>query len=304
MDEMKDDIGGQPVKMSDEDLLLLVRHHVRRRILVTVGSEGKINASILRQRLGISTGSLYYNLRQLTPLIAQDQKRVYYLTEEGKRIYRILTEQAQDLTSQRSEGVISRIGNAIFPIWLFAPLYESRVVAATLGFLSLFVLLFVLVAGRHSIFLLNISPVTRVSISDLATQMALTIVVSSAFLSAISLIMSGRIKSITAHLKQLKSSGLLNFAKEQLKFTASIIVAFLPLGLLPGIAMVERVLNLGFIGSGDILARDAVLVLSQTIAVIMLGAAVSYVKKMRWQAGLAAALAYFYLSHGLSLFLR
>jgi hypothetical protein len=305
MDEMRDELGQQPVKLSDEELLSLVRHNVRRRILLTVGGEGRINASSLKQKLGISTGSLYYNLRQLTPLIAQDRKRIYYLTDDGKRIYRILTEQAEDVASlQRGEGVLSKLGNIVFPVWLFAPIYESKVVASVLGGLSVFILLFVLVAGRHSIFLLNITQMNRVSIIDLSLQMGLTLLAGYIILTFISLIMSGRIRNTSLIWSQFKAGGAAGFAREQLKFISTLTVSFLPLGLLPGINIIDRVFGLGILEHGGFILRDAVLVLSQTLTVILLAAAVAYVKKMRWQTGLAVALAYFYLSHGLSLFLR
>ncbi|MEM3031654.1 MAG: hypothetical protein QXK39_01925 [Nitrososphaerota archaeon] len=304
MDEVRDEFGQQQVKMSDEELLSLVRHNVRRRILLTVGSEGKINASTLKQRLGISTGSLYYNLRQLTPLIAQDRKRVYSLSEDGKRIYRILTQSEDTTALQRNEGILARLGSAIFPVWLFAPIYESRVVASVLGALSVFVLVSVLVAGRHNIFLLNVTQVSRPSIPDLALNLAFTILIAYVFLAVISLVMSGRLRSTSTLWSQFRAGGMMGFTREQLKFIPTVTVSFLPLGLLPGLAILDRIFGLELLTSGGIIFRDALLVLSQTITVILLGAAVSYVKKMKWQGGLAVALAYFYLSHGLSLFLR
>jgi len=305
MDEIRDELDQQPVKLSDEELLSLVRHNVRRRILLTVGGEGRINASSLKQKLGISTGSLYYNLRQLTPLIAQDRKRVYYLTDDGKRVYRILTEQTEDAVSlQRGEGFLSKLGNIVFPVWLYAPIYESKVVASVLGGLSLFVLLFVLIAGRHNIFLLNITRMNRISILDILLETVFTILLSYLILTLISIIMSGRVRNISFLWSQFKAGGARGFAREQMKFISTLLVSFLPLGLLPGINIIDRIFTLGILESGGIIFRDAVLVLSQTITVILLGAAVAYGKKVRWQTGLAVALAYFYLSHGLGLFLR
>jgi len=86
------DFSEQPQKMSDEELLWLVRHKVRRAIIIAVGEEGRIGATALKQKLGISTGSLYYNLRQMSQLITQDEKKTYRLTEDGLRIYRALTQ--------------------------------------------------------------------------------------------------------------------------------------------------------------------------------------------------------------------
>jgi predicted transcriptional regulator len=51
--------------VDERELLWLLRSKVRRMIIEVVGDSGRIGAVALRDKLGISTGSLYYNLRQL-----------------------------------------------------------------------------------------------------------------------------------------------------------------------------------------------------------------------------------------------
>ena len=51
--------------VDERELLWLLRSKVRRMIIEAVGDSGRIGAVALRDKLGISTGSLYYNLRQL-----------------------------------------------------------------------------------------------------------------------------------------------------------------------------------------------------------------------------------------------
>ena len=55
--------------IDERELLWLLRSKVRRMIIEAVGDSGRIGAVALRDKLGISTGSLYHNLRQLKHLV-------------------------------------------------------------------------------------------------------------------------------------------------------------------------------------------------------------------------------------------
>ncbi|MEM3114021.1 MAG: hypothetical protein QXY72_02640, partial [Nitrososphaerota archaeon] len=77
---------------SEDELVWLLRHKTRRRIILAIGDSGRISATTLRDMLKISTGSLYYNLRQLKDFVTQDEDRNYVLTEEGERVYKVLKE--------------------------------------------------------------------------------------------------------------------------------------------------------------------------------------------------------------------
>ncbi|MEM3490013.1 MAG: winged helix-turn-helix transcriptional regulator, partial [Nitrososphaerota archaeon] len=103
-----------------EEAIWLLRHRVRRRIIMTIGDEGRISATTLRDKLGISTGSLYYNLKQLEKLVTQDSKRNYVLTEEGVAIYRLLKEQG-DINLESIKAPQSKfeviLSNIFFPVW-------------------------------------------------------------------------------------------------------------------------------------------------------------------------------------------
>ena len=284
--------------VSDE-LLWLVRHRVRRRILLAVGEAGKISATALKEKLGISTGSLYYNLRQLSPLITQDQKRNYMLTEQGELVYKIVTQQSNQLSAPPQQSrITSFLSNLFFPIWLFAPIYEYTAVASIVAPLSLAVLLFLFINARFELILLHAIKPERFVLTDFGLKMGLSLVISLIYLISISSILAGStsIKKIRQNLRQ--SVG------DVARFFACMMAAFLPMGILPGVASVDRVFRLG-IFSGDLsfVVRDILLVLSQTITVLLLAAAVSYYKKLRWQGALAVAFSYFYLSYGVSYFI-
>ncbi len=287
------DFSEQSQKVSDEELLWLVRHKVRRAIIIAVGEEGRIGATALKQKLGISTGSLYYNLRQMSRLITQDEKKTYRLTEDGLKIYRALTQSSDAQSLPKPSRAVETISSIFFPLWLFSPIYESRVVAAVLGPLSVFVLVFVLLAGRYELFLLNTAPATPFNHIIFAAKFASTYAVALVLTTLLSPLFAGRMRSITATLDSAKNSWR-NFFAELGKLSSSLAVSFLPLGLVPGLAVVDRVLNTSILS--NIIFRDTLLILSQTISILLLSAAVAYGKKMRWQNSMGVALTYFYLS--------
>lgn len=291
-----DEFTGQPPKMSDEELLWLVRHRVRKAIILAVGEEGRIGATALKQKLGISTGSLYYNLRQMSQLITQDERKTYRLTEDGLRIYKALTAQSDAGQSipkpSRSSEVLSSL---FFPIWLFSPIYESVVVASVLGPLSLFVLVFVLLAGRHEVFLLNVYHASPLNHLLFAARLAATYLTGFVVLLSLSYLFSGKFRSASSAFNLLKNSRPREVLAESGRLLSAFSVALLPIGLVPGLAVVDRVAQTSILS--NILIRDTLVVLSQTVSIFLISAAVAYAKKMRWQSSLGVGLAFFYLSH-------
>ncbi len=286
--------------MSDEELLWLVRHKVRRAILLAVGEEGRVGATALKQKLGISTGSLYYNLRQMGQLITQDEKKTYRLTEDGIRIYRALTSQSDSGSIPRPSRAAELFSSVFFPLWLFSPIYESKVVAAVLGPLAVLVLVFVLLAGRYELFLLNASSTTSINTFMFAAKLSITYLTCLVMMLVFGLLFSGRFRSLRSALKTCKEMGIKNILVEVGKLTSAIAVAFLPLGLVPGLAVIDRVTRSSFLA--NVFVRDTILIFSQTVTIFLLSALVAYMKKMRWQNSMGVALTFFYLSHLLNYF--
>jgi len=296
-----DEYSERAQKMSDEELLWLVRHKVRRALILAVGEEGRIGATALKQKLGISTGSLYYNLRQMSQLITQDDKKNYVLTDDGLRIYKILTAQSNTAQAIPKPSKMVEIFNAVFfPLWLFSPVYESRVVAAVLGPLSFFVLILVLLAGRYEVFLLNLKNANPFDHFVFAGKLTLTYVIGLLFLSFFSILFSGRFRSFGQAVKNLFKQGLRNNLAEAGRLTASMAVALLPLGLVPGFATVDRVTHSSILA--NVLVRDSLIVFSQTACIFLLSAAVAYGKKMRWQNSMGVVLTFYYFSQLMNYF--
>jgi len=79
--------------MSDEleEYFDVLGKPVCRRILKFLGERGKASFKELKEGLGISVGALYYNLKLMRSLVAQDEEKRYFLTEKGHEALKLLT---------------------------------------------------------------------------------------------------------------------------------------------------------------------------------------------------------------------
>lgn len=101
------------------DVYSLLSHPLRQKLLRILEKEGFISYSELMEKLGLeTTGQLNFHLKKLGDLIKKDKKS-YYLTEEGRRIIKIMDinkrvlagEEIEYEDSRKSE--ISRVGVVI-----------------------------------------------------------------------------------------------------------------------------------------------------------------------------------------------
>lgn len=262
----------------DEEALLLLRGNLRRRrIVVLVGESRRIAATDLRDRLAISTGSLYHNLKQLESmdLVAQDSSRSYILTERGQRIYDMLKTGRVAFEQEKPRNpVIERLSNVVFPLWLFVPLYESLAVAVLLPLLSVLLLAVLLVSARHYLVLLY--AFSRASIDPLGfvATFVVSILAIFGFCTVVSYFLGGQ----GSHLRFLSAS----------------MVSLLPLSLYPAAVLLDRWLQLG-------LARETAvayvfMLVAEGLTLPFFTAAVSYGKKIRWEKAAIVPLTLFYLT--------
>jgi len=262
----------------DEEALLLLRSNLRRRrIIVLVGESRRITATDLRDRLAISTGSLYHNLKQLESmeLVAQDSSRTYLLTEKGQRIYNMLKTGRVGFEQEKpSNPVIERLSSLVFPLWLFVPLYESLAVAILLPLLSVLLLAVLLVSARHYLVLLY--AFSRASIDPLG--FVITFVVSVlgifAFCTVVSYFLGGQ--------------------GNHLRFLSASTVSLLPLSLYPMVILLDRSFHLGIIQGTT--AVYVVMLVAEGLTLPFFTAAVSYGKKIRWEKAAIVPLTLFYLT--------
>ncbi|MEM0450819.1 MAG: hypothetical protein QXO17_04545, partial [Nitrososphaerota archaeon] len=166
--------------VDERELLWLLRSRVRRMIIEAIGDSGRIGAVALRDKLGISTGSLYYNLRQLKHLVTQDDRRNYVLTELGERVYRLLKTRGDisisDLTGKRS-GVVEALSQLFVPYWLVAPLAERVRMGAVVAALSILMLTALLLNQKMDLIVLHVYRFEAFSIPEFAKYLALTFII-------------------------------------------------------------------------------------------------------------------------------
>ena len=94
----------------------ILSHPFRRKILLLLEREGFIAYTDLMEKLGLDqTGQLNFHLRKLGSLISKD-KRSYFLTEDGKRVLKIISLNKRILLGEELEyldkkgSTINRIG--------------------------------------------------------------------------------------------------------------------------------------------------------------------------------------------------
>ena len=262
----------------DEEALLLLRGNLRRRrILVLVGESRRISATDLRDRLAISTGSLYHNLKQLESqnLITQDSSRSYLLTEKGDRIYNMLRMGRVAFEQEKpTNPVIERLTSLVFPLWLFVPLYESVAVAVLLPLLSVLLLAVLLASAKHYLVLLYAFSRTSIDPLGFILTFALSILAIFGFSTVASYFLGGQ--------------------GNHLRFLSASMVSLLPLSLYPAVVLLDRWLQLG-VTEGSA-AVYVVMLVAQGLTLPFFTAAVSYGKKIRWEKAAIVSLTLFYLT--------
>ncbi len=304
-------IKDRPVaEMSDEkeleEAIWLLRHRVRRRIIMTIGEAGRISATTLRDRLGVSTGSLYYNLKQLDRLVTQDSKRNYVLTEEGNIIYRLLKEQGDinletiKITRSKLEMILS---NIFFPIWLVAPLLDRARLSLLAGALSITFLSALLLNSKAELIILHIYHFPNFSINSYVLKLLLSLCIIYFYVSVTSFIHDLMMRRGSREEKlSLRRIISLFFGTDLqwVKLLCSIMISMFPLAIYPAVAFIDKVAGWGqFMSKGVIpssIAANVTLVIAQLGVFILLTATLSYLRKLRWHVAALISFSVIYLS--------
>lgn len=264
--------------VGDEEALLLLRSSVRRRgIVVLVGESRRISATDLRDRLGISTGSLYHNLKQLESqdLVTQDSSRSYLLTERGQRIYNMLrTGRVAFERGKPRNPVFERLSTVVFPLWLFVPLYESLALAILMPLLSVLLLAVLLISARHYLVLLFAFSRASIDPFGFIVTFSLSLFAIFGFCTVVSYFLGGQ--------------------GNHLRFLSASMVSLLPLSVYPIVVLLDRWLQLGL--TQETAALYVVMLVAEGLTLPFFTAAVSYGKKIRWEKAAIVPLSLFYLT--------
>ncbi len=290
----------------EDELIWLLRHRTRRRIILAIGDAGRISATALRDSLKISTGSLYYNLRQLKGLVEQDKDRNYTLTEDGLRVYKALKERGDvsaDVLRPRSQSKAATIlGNIFFPLWLYTPIYESVGVRVSLPLLSFALSAVLLIYTKTYPLLLhfyNSSPNPIL----ITLRLGLNIVILYLLITVLSIIFSGVLWSRgegESLAERLRSQGF-GALGDEIRFMLSTAVAILPLMLFPAILSLDKLFKLQLIPEPGTPAyyqvRDAFLIIAQGVSLPFLAALTAYGRRLNASTAALITLVVFFISH-------
>ncbi len=291
--------------VDERELLWLLRSKVRRMIIETVGDSGRIGAVALRDKLGISTGSLYYNLRQLRHLVTQDERRNYVLTELGERVYKLLKTRGDisisDLAGRRSR-VVEKLSQVFVPYWLIAPLAERVRMGAVVAALSLLMLTALLLNQKMDLIVLHVYRFEVFSIPEFLRYLAITFVTIYLYFGLMS-----TLYDLLARSEEVEVKGVLGFLKSTITYSGQwrqalvlIPLGLLPMSIYPAAAFVDKVIGAGhfeskFVVPNSVVA-NVVLVVAQVACFLLFSASLSYIKRLRWHVAALISFSAIYLS--------
>ncbi len=291
--------------VDERELLWLLRSKVRRMIIETVGDSGRIGAVALRDKLGISTGSLYYNLRQLRHLVTQDERRNYVLTELGERVYKLLKTRGDisisDLAGRRSR-VVEKLSQVFVPYWLIAPLAERVRMGAVVAALSLLMLTALLLNQKMDLIVLHVYRFEVFSIPEFLRYLAITFVTIYLYFGLMT-----TLYDLLARSEEVEVKGVLGFLKSTITYSGQwrqalvlIPLGLLPMSIYPAAAFVDKVIGAGhfeskFVVPNSVVA-NVVLVVAQVACFLLFSASLSYIKRLRWHVAALISFSAIYLS--------
>ncbi len=161
-------------KVASKDLFYLygiISHPLRRRIIELIGDEGPIGFTLIKKRLNVRVGTLYYHFDMLKGLVAQDPGKRYLLTEAGRGAYEKLHSseyvQSGSLLAQTlpaKQGPLERALRTLALTWLGPTLQSSSLFPRVGALLILGVGALLAYQAKLETVLLFFSPATSKSV--------------------------------------------------------------------------------------------------------------------------------------------
>uniref|UniRef100_A0A7C3WKC7 ArsR family transcriptional regulator n=1 Tax=Thermofilum pendens TaxID=2269 RepID=A0A7C3WKC7_THEPE len=146
----------------------------KRKIIAVLGEKGEASFSELKSIIGTSTGNLYYNLDGLAGFVSKNERRKYYLTSEGLKLYKYMVENEARLRGLFSKSAfpshLERVLRVLVPEELVAVLYNQTYLSlVTLASVALLILLEAFLTGQicfilDGIYAGSVSPLGRVAL--------------------------------------------------------------------------------------------------------------------------------------------
>jgi hypothetical protein len=97
-------------------------HEIRRDIILLIGDQGFAGFSNMKKLTQASTGAIYHHLDVLKDLINQNNKKKYYLTEQGIHAYKFLINNRQQEPRERENE--KNNPNKFLDVFLLKPIIK------------------------------------------------------------------------------------------------------------------------------------------------------------------------------------
>lgn len=133
--------------MSEEEIsniYQILSNPTRRKIIEILGARGSAGLRELMDTLGVSAGSVYYNIELLGDLVRREGDKRFILTEKGWMAYRLLMDGKEKFSEMKyySRGFISlktrsKISTILFPKWFFLAVFEDKILRVVIPAIAL-----------------------------------------------------------------------------------------------------------------------------------------------------------------------
>ena len=261
--------------------------------MLFLGEVGEAGFTELRRHLGISVGTLYYNLDNLRGLVIQKPNKKYALSERGRRVYEIISKEVKRIEEMYREPHFivkfynKYIGRFITPVDLFSRMYKNAILTTAVG-------LGVLILGILGLTLSGLD----ITVLDFSPQMQTPAGVPRFLWSSLKLLGSWLvIVGISASLAKLFGSQI-----ERPEMVSALIIAIAPILVYPYIYYLFTTLNL-FTEWVFVLLSNLILRILQIITVGFLTASISVFSGISLERAFFIAFIIVYLSLTLSFIL-
>ncbi len=259
----------------------------RRKIIMYLGERGKASFTDLKKFLGVSVGTLYYNLDNLKSLIEQDEDKKYMLNEKGLKIYEIISKETKRIEEMYKEsGFLTRIykrtlAKVLTPINFFTFMYRNTLVAFVWSVLALIIGLSGTTLANLSLILFDYKIDAQGSVPYI-TQAAM-LIISWLVIVAVSEILSR----------------ILGSRVSRPEFIAAVLVAMLPVLIYPYFYLTATYFGVLY-EWGTVIGLNLVLRILQVISICFLTTAISVFKGLSMERAFIISFIIFYISFTIS----
>ncbi len=249
-----------------------LHHPARMQIIRIMGDEGGVSYSDLKEKTGLSTGSIYYHLGVLKDLLERKGSR-YALNDDGRKVYQSIMEGRifDELLPPSKRSSAEELYRGILVASLFERLSRSTRTSVMIGAILL------AVEAGTALFL-NVN------------QFLFVFVVTRTFHPAVSMVLSWLVVFLIFYFMVTSFYRRVGEFTENLSFLVSILVSFLPIYLYAYMFQLRLGGILAFISSPTTGA------LLQFVSAMWIASSLTFIKGVRLEHSMLMALIVIFLN--------